>query len=232
MGDRDAHQPVKPTRRRALSWWQETVLLVTLAIVVSVLVKAFVVQMFYVPSASMRPQFVSNDRILVERVSYWNGDVKRGDVVVFRDPGEWLGVAPQPEGLQRALSSIGLYPAGGHLVKRVVGVGDDHIECCDARGQLMVNGVPIDESEYLRTGMKPSARPFDVVVPEDSLWVLGDNRSNSQDSRAHRSLAGHGTIPVDAVVGRVLAIVWPWGRRELLDAPKVLENPGLNAPQE
>ena len=232
MGDRDSRQPAKPTRRLGLSWWQETVLLVTLAIVVSVLVKAFVVQMFYVPSASMKPQFVNNDRILVERVSYWNGDVQRGDVVVFRDPGGWLGVAPEPEGLQRVMSSIGLYPAGGHLVKRVVGVAKDHIECCDNRGRLMVNGVPIDESEYLRTGVKPSERHFDVVVPEDSLWVMGDNRSNSQDSRAHRSLAGHGAVPVDAVVGRVLAIVWPWGRTELLDAPKVLDNPGLNAQQE
>lgn len=232
MGDRDSRQPAEPTRRLGLSWWQETVLLVTLAIVVSVLVKAFVVQMFYVPSASMKPQFVNNDRILVERVSYWNGDVQRGDVVVFRDPGGWLGVAPEPEGLQRVLSSIGLYPAGGHLVKRVVGVGNDHIECCDDRGRLTVNGVPIDESEYLRRGVKPSDRHFDVVVPEDSLWVMGDNRSNSQDSRAHRSLAGHGAVPVDAVVGRVLAIVWPWGRTELLDAPKVLDNPGLNAQQE
>lgn len=232
MGDRDSRQPAKPTRRLGLSWWQETVLLVTLAIVVSVLVKAFVVQMFYVPSASMKPQFVNDDRILVERVSYWNGDVQRGDVVVFRDPGGWLGVAPEPVGLQRVLSSIGLYPAGGHLVKRVVGVGNDHIECCDDRGRLRVNGVPIDESEYLRTGVKPSERHFDVVVPEDSLWVMGDNRSNSQDSRAHRGLAGHGAIPVDAVVGRVLAIVWPWGRTELLDAPKVLDNPDLNAQQE
>ena len=223
MGDPEPKHAAPP-RRRGLSWWQETLLLFALAILVSVLVKAFFVQMFYVPSASMKPEFVKNDRILVEKISYWAGDVQRGDVVVFRDPGEWLGVAPEPEGLQRVLSAIGLYPSGGHLVKRVIGVGGDHVACCDRRGRLTVNDVPIDEYEYLREGMDPSQEEFDVDVPADRLWVMGDNRSNSLDSRAHRDRPGGGTIPADAVVGKVWAIVWPLGRAEVLDDPVVLRN--------
>jgi signal peptidase I len=225
---RAAAKATKRSRRPRLSWWQETVVLVVVAVLVSVLVKAFFVQMFYVPSASMKPEFVKNDRILVEKVSYWNGDVHRGDVVVFRDPGRWLGVAPQPRGLQEVLSVIGLYPAGGHLVKRVIGVGGDHVECCDDRGRVMVNDVPLDESEYLRAGMAPSQQQFDVVVPADSLWMMGDNRSNSADSRAHQRLGNEGAVPADDVVGKVWAIAWPWGRIEVLDDPEVFDDPDLD----
>jgi signal peptidase I len=213
--------------RRGLPWWQETILLVILAVVISVLVKTFYVQMFYVPSASMRPLFVDNDRILVEKVSYWNGEPQRGDVIVFSDPGHWLGVAPQPQGIQKLLSYVGLYPSGGHLVKRVIGVGGDHVRCCNRQGRLVVNGVPIDESEYLVDGMEPSLQRFDVVVPEDSLWVMGDNRSNSLDSRAHQELPNHGAVPVEDVVGKVWAIVWPWDRAKVLDDPATFDRPAL-----
>ncbi len=231
MGDDDTRPAAagKAPTRRGLSWWQESVVLVVLAVGVSVLVKAFFVQMFYVPSASMRPEFVTNDRILVEKISYWNGDVQRGDVVVFRDPGRWLGVAPEPQGIQKVLSTVGLYPAGGHLVKRVIGVGGDHVECCDDRGRVMVNDVPLDESEYLRDGIPPSEEEFDVVVPDDSLWMMGDNRSNSQDSRAHRRLGDRGAVPVVEVVGKVWAIAWPWDRIEVLDDPAVFQDPDLDA---
>ena len=212
-----------------MAWWQETIILLVLAIAVSALVKAFFVQMFFVPSGSMIPQFVKNDRILVEKVSYWAGGPERGDVIVFRDPGRWLGVAPEPSGLRGVLSTVGLYPAGGHLVKRVVGVGGDHVECCDDQGRVLVNGVPLDESAYLRRGVSPSDRPFDVVVPADHLWMMGDNRSNSQDSRAHQSRPGGGAVPLDDVVGKVWAIVWPSDRMEVLDDPAAFDNPRLDA---
>jgi signal peptidase I len=229
MRDSETTKPADRTvRRKKVAWWQETIILLVVAIVVSALVKAFFVQMFFVPSGSMIPQFALNDRILVEKISYWTGDPDRGDVVVFRDPGNWLGVAPKPTGLQGLLSTVGLYPAGGHLVKRVIGVGGDHVECCDDQGRLMVNGVPVDESTYLRKGVNPSDQPFDIVVPADHLWMMGDNRSNSEDSRAHQSRPGEGMVPVEDVVGKVWAIVWPAGRMEVLDDPAAFDNPDLD----
>jgi signal peptidase I len=206
--------------RKKLSWWQETFLLLGLALVTSIVVKAFFVQMFFVPSASMRPELIEDDRILIEKISLWDGQVERGDVVVFRDPGGWLGATPEPTGVQELLALVGLYPEGGHLVKRVVAVGGDRIVCCEQEGRLTVNGAPLEESDYLNDGMAPSQRQFDIVVPDDAVWVMGDNRPNSQDSRFHLRDPGEGTVPVDNVVGRVWAIVWPTSRLEVLDRPQ------------
>jgi len=116
---------------------------------------------------------------------------------------------------------VGLYPAGGHLVKRVVGVGGDHVECCDAEGRVTVNDVALDEP-YLKAPQQRQ-RAFDVTVPEDRLWVMGDNRSNSEDSRYHQDLPGEGSIPVDDVVGKVWAIVWPLDRLDRLERPETFE---------
>ncbi|HEX6518256.1 MAG TPA: signal peptidase I [Nocardioidaceae bacterium] len=217
-------------QKQRMPWWQETILLLILALVVSAIVKAFFVQMFFVPSASMRPLFVEDDRILVEKVSYWNDDPQRGDVVVFKDPGgRWLGAegAPRLTTWQKLLSDIGLYPTSGHLVKRVIGVGGDHVVCCDHRGRITVNGVPLDEKAYLPPGTEPSDMRFDVHVPPNHLWVMGDNRGNSADSRAHRSLPGHGFVPVNDVTGRVWAIVWPVDHFQVLHDPKTFAQPGL-----
>jgi signal peptidase I len=210
--------------RKKMAWWQETLVLLVLALLTSIVVKTFFVQMFFVPSASMHPQLVEDDRILVEKISSWDGEVERGDVVVFEDPGGWLGVTPEPVGIQALLSLVGLYPDGGHLVKRVIGVGGDRVACCDAQGRLTVNGEPVDESAYLRDGVKPSQRSFEVEVPDDAIWVMGDNRPNSQDSRFHTQEPGGGTVPDDRVVGRVWAIVWPTDRFELLERPDSLES--------
>jgi signal peptidase I len=205
--------------RKRLNWWQETIVLLGLALLTSIVVKAFLMQMFFVPSASMRPQLVEQDRILVEKISTWDGQVDRGDVVVFADPGGWLGATPEPTGFQEFLSLVGLYPEGGHLVKRVIAVGGDRVVCCEKQGRLTVNGVPLDEGDYLRNGVKPSLKQFDVKVPEDAIWVMGDNRSNSQDSRFHMGEPGGGTVPLDNVVGKVWAIVWPTDRLEVLQTP-------------
>jgi signal peptidase I len=199
---------------------------------VSAIVKTFFVQMFFVPSGSMRPLFVDDDRILVQKISYWNGPVKRGDVVVFDDPnGRWLGVegAPRLSPVQKALSEVGLYPTGGHLVKRVIGVGGDRVVCCDKAGRVTVNGVPLSEKSYIMRGASPSERPFDVRVPKGRLWVMGDNRANSEDSRYHQDLPDGGTVPEKDVVGKVWAIVWPFGRAHRLSEPGTFENPKLQA---
>lgn len=205
-----------------MSWWQETFLLLSLALGTSIVVKAFFMQMFFVPSASMNPELVEEDRILVEKISMWDGGVERGDVVVFEDPGGWLGATPEPTGFQELLSLLGLYPEGGHLVKRVIAVGGERVVCCDKQGRLTVDGAPLDEQEYLRTDTSPSQKQFDVVVPEDAVWVMGDNRSNSQDSRFHLSDPGKGSVPLDNVVGKVWGIVWPIDRLEILDQPDPL----------
>jgi signal peptidase I len=206
--------------KRRIPGWLEVVLLGVVALVVSLVVKTFFVQMFFVPSASMEPLFVKDDRILVQKVSYWGGEVERGDVVVFQDPGGWLDPGPELNGVQKVLSAVGLYPTGGHLVKRVVGVGGDHVVCCDAEGRVTVNDLPLDEP-YLRD--QGRQRSFDVTVPKGRLWVMGDNRANSEDSRYHQDLPGGGSIPEDRVVGKVWAIVWPLDRLDLLDRPKTYE---------
>ena len=217
--------------RKHLSWLQEIALLVIVAVVLSALLKTFVVQMFFVPSGSMRPLFVHQDHILVQKVSYWTGDIERGDVVVFDDPGgRWLRAegSPQLPPFQRALATLGLFPTADHLVKRVIGVGGDHVKCCDAHGRITVNGVPLQEKFYLIHGAHPSQIPFNVVVPQGRLWVMGDNRPDSADSRYHQELPGGGTVPVDDVVGKVWAIVWPFRRAHLLRRPATFTNPALH----
>jgi len=210
------------TRRNRFPLWVETILLLVVALVVSAIVKTFFVQMFFVPSGSMRPLFVDNDRILVQKISYWTGGVHRGDVVVFDDPGgRWLGAegAPRLSGTQKLLSEVGLYPTGG-----------DRVRCCDSGGRVTVNGVPLAEKPYLMSGSAPSDRRFDVRVPRGRLWMMGDNRSNSEDSRFHQDLPGHGTVPEHDVVGKVWAIVWPFGRAHLLHEPATFKNPRLAKP--
>ena len=220
----------EPRRRRSVPLWLETVLLLVVALVVSAVVKTFLMQMFFVPSGSMRPLLTNDDRILVQKVSYWgDGQVQRGDVVVFADPGDrWLGpTIAEPTAVQKVLARVGLYPTGGHLVKRVVGVGGDRVRCCDRQGRVRVNGVPLDEEAYLAGDAKPSERRFDVEVPEGRIWVMGDNRPDSEDSRFHQDLPGGGTVPESAVVGKVWGVVWPVDRFELLDTPETYGNPAL-----
>ena len=158
-----------------------------MALVLAIVIKALFVQAFYIPSESMEPGLIENDRILVQKVSYWfDGEPERGDVVVFKDPGGWL--PPDADGPQNAaakvLAKIGLYPQGGHLVKRVIGVAGDTIVCCDKQGRLSVNGTPLDEDPYIREqGLQcngPRATPScdwtAGPVPEGTIFVMGDNR--------------------------------------------------------
>jgi len=214
-------------QRHRIPGWLELLLLLVIALVLSVAVKTFLVQMFFVPSESMEPLFVRDDRILVQKVSYWQGDVQRGDVVVFEDRDGWLTAAPELNPLQQALSTIGLYPTGGHLVKRVIGVSGDRVQCCDSHGRVTVNGVGLNEKSYIAPGTSPSDQAFDVTVPKGRLWVMGDNRANSEDSRFHMDLEGNGTIDADSVVGKVWLIVWPPGRWDRITRPETFERPAL-----
>ena len=186
----------KARKRHALPLWQESLLLMGLAVVLALVVKTFLVQAFYIPSGSMEPGLEVNDRILVQKVSYWTGEPERGDIVVFEDPGSWLSPAESagPTGaVASTLSRIGLYPAGGHLVKRVIGVAGDTITCCDDQGRLLVNGEPLDSSAFISNGrdcdgpMVASCEWSAGPVPEGSVFVMGDHRDDSADSSFHLS---------------------------------------------
>ncbi len=208
--------------RKQLPLWQETLLLLVIALGLAIVIKAFFVQAFYIPSPSMEPQFVKNDRILVQKVSYWGSDPKRGDIIVFKDPGGWLrsqDTQGPKSGVKKVMETIGLYPAGGHLVKRVIGVGGDHIVCCDSQGRLTVNGQALGEKSYLPKDTAPSLTKFDKTVPKGYLWMMGDNRSDSSDSREHMGQPGGGFVSDDLVVGKVFALVWPAGRAEFIHRP-------------
>ena len=215
-------------RRRQLPVWQEMAVLLAVALVLAVVIKAFFMQAFYIPSASMDDTLVQNDRILVQKVSYWGGGgPHRGDIVVFADPGGWLDASETNDPgspIARALETIGLYPTGGHLVKRVIGVGGDEVKCCDNQHRITVNGVPLNEKSYLAPGEQPSMIDFDVKVRPGYLWVQGDNRSNSADSRVHLGDPGGGQVPADDVVGKVFAVVWPLGHAKILHTPATYES--------
>jgi signal peptidase I len=208
--------------------WQETLILLVIAVVLAVVLKAFFVQAFYIPSESMEPGLVKNDRILVQKVSYWGGgSPERGDVVVFEDPGGWLGsddVAGPANPVSKALEKIGLFPSGGHLVKRVVGVAGDTITCCGSDGRLSVNGVPVDESGYVKDEenvdcagpMTGNCSWTAGPVPEGHVFVMGDNRAHSADSTVHMCIEGQTEcvpgrefVSTDLIVGKVFALVWP-----------------------
>lgn len=194
------------------------------ALVLSLLIKTFLIRSFFIPSGSMLNTLQINDRIVVNELVPNVIPLERGDVVVFKDPGGWLGpVAPvgQPWTTQVTdwfLSSFGVTAPDSdvHLVKRVIGLPGDHIVCCSANGKLTINGKEITEP-YILKGGQPSSVKFDVTVPANSIWVMGDNRDNSEDSRYHRDLPSKGFVNYKYVVGRAFVITWPFSHITWLD---------------
>ena len=226
--DQSGEEPEEKSRRKSMPLWQETILLLGLALVLALIIKSLFVQAFYIPSPSMEPLFIKNDRILVQKVSYWGGSTpSRGDIVVFKDPGGWLNEADTttPQGpVTKLMEKVGLYPTGGHLVKRVIGIGGDRVVCCDAKGRITVNGKALNEKDYLPKGTAPSQLKFDRTIPKDHLWMMGDNRSFSFDSRGHMGDPGGGNVSEKLVVGKVFTLIWPWKRAEFIHRPSTFED--------
>ncbi|MFB7917883.1 signal peptidase I [Streptomyces sp. NPDC056061] len=221
-------------RRRRRSTLREIPLLVVAALVIALILKTFLVQAFVIPSGSMEQTIRIGDRVLVDKLTPWFGSrPERGDVVVFKDPGNWLkhetaGKKESPvvvKQVKQALTFVGLLPSDDEqdLIKRVVAVGGDTVKCCDKDGRITVNGVPLDEP-YLYAGNPPSLIKFEVKVPAGRLFVMGDHRSDSADSRYHLDEPDHGTVSENGVVGRAVVIAWPFSHWRKLKEPSTFDS--------
>jgi signal peptidase I len=202
---------------------RELPIIVVAALVVSILVKTFLIHFFFIPSGSMENTLHVGDRIAVNKLASYFSEIKRGEVVVFRDPDHWLGDAPSPTGsaivraLKTGLETVGILPdpAKQFLIKRVVGVPGDHVVCCDTKGRLQVNGISLTET-YIYLGNKPSDSNFNIIVRKGFIWVMGDHRAQSADSRFHTDDIHKGMVPLKDVVGRAEFVVWPFGHAKFL----------------
>ena len=230
-------EPARYSTRRRPSLAREVVSIFVTAILLSLLIKTVLVQAFFIPSESMEPtlhgcETCVGDRVLVNKLTTHTGGVHRGDIVVFHDPGGWLPQASLTSGLQSrvhdALAIIGLAPSSNDsdLIKRIIGVGGDTVE--GRGGQVYVNGAQLKEP-YVFPGNSPSKVDFRVTVPFGKLWVMGDHRSNSSDSRFHMQDPGNGFVPMKDVVGRAFVIVWPLDRVGSLDTPATFDRLGVSA---
>ena len=216
-------------RRRRLSWWSELLVLFALALVIMLVIKTYVVQAFYIPSSSMENTLDIGDKVLVNKLIYHFRSIDRGDVIVFNGEGSWDPPSPpqSSDPVVRLASEFGhavvglfgISPGVHDYIKRVIGVPGDHVACCDAQGRVTVNGVPLNEKSYLYPNNPPSMTKFHVIVPPGRLWVMGDHRNVSYDSRGHVGDPGGGTIPESQVVGRAFLILWPPSRFRILPIP-------------
>jgi signal peptidase I len=217
------------------SFWREFPILVVIALLLAVVIKTYAVQAFFIPSGSMENTLEINDRVLVNKIVYHVRGIHRGDIVVFNGDGSWdPGTVPVSGNFIQQFadgfaSMFGFGRPGDILIKRVIGLPGDQVACCDAQGRVTVNGVPLTEQSYLFPGDAPSQMRFNIIVPPGRLWVMGDHRQISDDSRDHRGDPGDGTIPESAVIGRAFIIIWPLSHWRILPIPDTFEQPKLNA---
>jgi signal peptidase I len=233
--DEQGEPQEKKNTKRSRPFWRELGVIVVAALVLTILLKAFVVQVFSIPSGSMENTLMPGDRVLVNKLVYHFRSIDRGDVVVFSGAGSWDPPAPPGPGdpIVRAWDDltnlVGISAPGTDYIKRVIGVPGDRVACCDAKGRVTVNGVPLNEQSYIYPGSAPSQIRFNIRVPAGRLWVMGDNRSDSDDSRYRMSDPGEGTIPESAVVGRAFVIIWPTSRIGDLPIPATFQQAALHA---
>jgi signal peptidase I len=232
--DPPADSPSGQGGKRRRSFWRELPVLIVIALVLAFVIKSFVVQAFWIPSGSMENTLEVNDRVLVNKIVYHLRPIHRGDIVVFDGTGSWdFGPPADSNIFSKAVSElegiVGISHDSAIYIKRVIGLPGDHVVCCNTRGQVTVNGVPLSESSYLYPDNVPSQQKFSITVPPGRLWVMGDHRDVSYDSRGHQGDPGGGTIPESGVLGRAFVIIWPPSRVGFLNIPATFEQPQLNA---
>jgi signal peptidase I len=222
-------------RKKEKSFARELLTIVVAAAVLTLLVKGFLVQVYRIPSASMENTLEIGDRVLVNKVIYHFRDYARGDIVVFSGQDSWGPDAPPPSSnpvvrvFDDVLSGLGLHSDQTYYIKRVIGLPGDHVVCCDAQGRITINGVALNESQYVYPGEQPSTIKFSAVVPSGHLWVMGDHRGDSEDSRYHPDDPGGGAIPESQVVGRAFFIIWPPSQFHDLPIPNTFQQAELHA---
>jgi signal peptidase I len=234
----------KSGRARHWSAWRELPILIVVALAIALVIKTFVVQPFFIPSSSMEDTLLVGDKVLVNKLVYHFRAIHRGDIIVFNGNGSWNPTPPptrpSADPLVRAYDATlePLFRSIGGLfgtptdqtdfIKRVIGLPGDHVACCNAQGLVTVNGVPLHESSYLYPGATPSLIRFSITVPAGRLWVMGDNRQVSDDSRMRQYDPGHGTVPENMVIGRAFVIVWPPSQWRILPIPATFDQAGLD----
>ena len=241
-GGPDASEKRRP---RGRSFLRELPVLIVIALVIALIIKTFVVQAFFIPSSSMENTLDIGDKVLVNKLVYHFRSIQPGDIIVFNGDGSW---EPEPTSgsgssdplvklydvtlspLFHAIAGLfGTSPGQTDFIKRVIGVPGDHVACCNASGDVTVNGVALHEQSYLFPGNPPSIQRFSITVPPGRLWVMGDHRSVSWDSRGHMDDPGGGTIPENMVVGRAFMIVWQPSRWRILQIPSTFDQPGIDS---
>jgi signal peptidase I len=237
--------PAKPGPRKGRSFWREFPVLIVVALAIALLIKTFVVQAFFIPSSSMENTLDIGDKVLVNKLVYHFRSIQPGDIIVFNGDGSWepepTAGSPSSDPVVRLYDAtlnplfhsiaglFGTAPGQTDFIKRVIGVPGDHVACCNASGDVTVNGVALHEQSYLFPGNPPSMQRFSITVPPGRLWVMGDHRSVSWDSRGHMQDPGGGTIPENMVIGRAFMIVWPPSRWRILSIPSTFGQRGINA---